>query len=439
MLHGPLLDKIFSFAIPLAASSILQQVFNSADVAVVGRFASSKALAAVGSNAAVINLLISLFMGLSVGANVVIATYIGQQKKKDIQGSVHTIIVIALVSGIFLLALGMITAPFILVLMNTPDDIIDLAALYLRIYFLSMPFIMVYNFGSAILRSKGDSKRPLYCLIVSGIINVILNLIFVIVFNLSVAGVAIATVISNIISSAMVISYLLHEEEPFRLHLKQLSIKRQYLSYILKIGLPAGVQGMVFSLSNVCIQTAINSFGSNAVAGSAAAINFEYFTYFIVNAFSQAAVTFTSQNYGARKYNRCKNVFRYSMTASVVITTIMSTIFMLTRNQVIKVYTADPTVILFALIRMTYVLSMECFTSSYEISGATLRGMGYSMLPTAITVAGSCLFRLAWVYTIFEKWRSFSVLMAVYPVSWAITGIAMLFSYFILRKKLFAN
>ena len=264
MLEGPLLKKILLFALPLAASSIIQQLFNSADIAVVGRFASSQALAAVGSNGPVINILVLLFTGLSVGANVIIAQYIGQGERKKVNDSVHTVVSLSLISGVFLLLLGQIIAPPLLRLMNTPDDVIDLATLYLRIYFLGMPFIMLYNFGSAILRSIGDTKRPLYCLMASGIVNVALNLLLVIVFNMSVAGVGIATVIADMISAGLVMYFLITEQnEDIRVNLKKLSLKKEYLIKVFKIGAPAGVQGMVFSLSNICIQTSINSFGSD--------------------------------------------------------------------------------------------------------------------------------------------------------------------------------
>lgn len=438
MLHGSLLDKILMFALPLAASSILQQLFNSADIAVVGRFAGSQAQAAVGSNSSVINLLINLFVGLSVGANAVIANYIGQRQKEKIRDAVHTVIVIALISGVFLLVVGIAVARPILVLMNTPANILEQAILYLQIYFIGMPFIMFYNFGSAILRSKGDTKRPLYCLIVSGIINIVLNLILVIQFSLGVAGVAIATVISNVVSSGMILLFLLKEEEPFRLYPKKLALKKAPLMHILRIGVPAGIQSVVFSLSNVCIQTAINGFGSDAVAGSTDALNFEYFAYFMVNAFSQTAVTFTSQNFGARKDDRCKKVFRLCMASSVVITGIMCAVFVLGRNSLIRIYTVDDAVIQFAMTRLLHVITFEWLVSSYEISASALRGMGYSMLPTVITIIGTCCLRLLWVYTVFVKYDSFGMLMNVYPVSWVITGTAMLTAYFVLRKKAFS-
>ena len=280
MLSGSLLDKICLFALPLAASSILQQLFNAADIAVVGRFASSRALAAVGSTSSSINLLINLFVGLSVGANVVIAQFIGQHKMQKVAQAVHTVISVALLSGVFLLALGQFAARPLLTLMRTPPDVIGLSVRYLRVYFLGMPFVMLYNFGAAILRSKGDSKRPLYCLTVAGVVNVLLNLLLVIVFRMSVAGVAIATVVSNMVSATLILSFLAREDAPFRLNLRRLALQKEYVLGIVRIGAPAGLQGMVFSFSNVCIQSAINAFGADAIAGGAAANTFEMFAFF---------------------------------------------------------------------------------------------------------------------------------------------------------------
>ena len=438
MLNGPLLGKILVFSLPFAASSILQQVFNSADVAVVGRFSGSTSLAAVGNNAPIINLIINIFVGMSIGANVLIATLIGQNRKDEIKSAVHTVISVAVISGIFLAVIGPLLSKPILEAIGTPDEVLVLAALYLRIYFLGMPAIMVYNFGSAVLRSKGDSNRPLYCLIAAGILNVILNLVFVIVFRMGVAGVAISTVISNYVSATMIILFLLNEEESLRLDLRKLHINKSQLAKIARIGVPAGLQGMVFCISNICIQGGINSFGSNAMAGSAAALNFEYFSYFVVSAFTQAATTFTSQNYGAKKFSRCKKIYRLSMLCSVIISGAMCFVFVFFRRAVIRVYTVDEAVITFALIRLVHVESLEFLTSSYEITAGALRGMGYSMLPAILTLAGSCLFRLTWLATVFKKYPSFETIMNVYPISWIITGTAVIASYLIIRKKKFS-
>lgn len=439
MLNGSLADKIILFALPLAASSILQQLFNSADLAVVGRFASSEAMAAVGSNAPVINLIVSLFTGLSVGANVLIATLIGKNQKEKINEAVHTIFSVSVLSGIVLIFLGIIGSREILKLMDAPDSVMNAAILYLRIYFTGMPFVMIYNFGSAILRARGDSARPLLCLVVSGIVNVILNLFFVIVCHMSVDGVAYATVISNLIGACFIIRFLMSEEETFRLSFRKLHIHKEFLIEIVKIGLPAGIQGMVFSLSNVVIQSAINSFGADAIAGASAGQNFEFMAYFIVNAFAQAAVTFTSQNFGAGKFDRCKKVYRITMTCSTIMTAILSAVFWIGRYQFLSLFTTSSAVVSYALIRMFWVANLEIGTGLYEIAGGCLRGMGKSMLPAVLTLIGSCLFRLVYITTIFKAIRSFDTLFMVYPISWVITGTAVIIAYFHIRKQLFAE
>ena len=439
MIHGSLWNKILLFALPLAASSILQQLFNSVDTAVVGRFASSQALAAVGSNSSLISLMINLFLGVSLGSNVVIAHYIGQGSEKNINAAVHTAMLVAVLSGFFVLLLGQVIARPVLLLMGTPEDVIDLAVLYLRIYLLGMPCIMLYDFGASILRSMGDSKRPLYALIAAGIINTILNLVLVIGFGLGVSGVAIATVISNMVSSGIVLYILLHEKEPIRVELKQLSIVPKELKKILVIGIPAGLQGMMFSIANVCIQSAINSFGSNAIAGSAAALNFEFFAYFIVNAFAQTTVTFTSQNYGAGEVDRCKKVFRLNMVFSLVFCGMLSAIFVLGRGFFLRLYTTDEAVLVFAAQRLLIATTLELLTSTYEISAGAMRGLGHSLLPAIITCVGSCLLRLVWIATACRLVHDFSLLMIIYPISWIITGTAMLTAYFCIRKKCFKS
>lgn len=437
MTHGALWNKILIFALPLAASSILQQLFNSVDTAVVGNFASSQALAAVGSNSSLIALMINLFIGISLGSNVIISRYIGQGVHKNIKAAIHTAIVVALAGGIFLLVLGQFIARPVLVLMGTPDDVIDLAVLYLRIYFLGMPFILLYDFCSSILRSTGDSRRPLYALIAAGVINTGLNLILVIAFHLGVSGVAIATVVSNIVSSGILIYILLHEDDPIRLEPKALAISWHELKKILVIGVPAGLQGMVFSIANVCIQSTINSFGSDAVAGSAASLNFEYFSYFVVNAFAQTTVTFTSQNYGAGKYDRCKKVFRLNMIFSLIFCGLLSSVFILGRGFFLHLYSNDPKVLTFAVQRLLIATTLELLTSTYEISGGAMRGLGHSLSPALITVFGSCVLRLIWVSTVCQYFHEFWVVMIIYPISWVLTGSMMLLAYYLLRRKLF--
>ena len=318
MLHGPLLLKILWFSLPLAASSLLEQLFNSVDIAVVGHFVGSNALAAVGSNAPVIGLLINLFMGISMGANAVISTLIGQRDHTRIRHAVSTVAVVALVSGFALMVLGTSLARPILSAMSTPPEVLDMAILYLRIYFLGMPFFMIYVFGAAILRSKGDTRRPLYILFVAGIANTLLNLLFVLVFHMGVEGVAISTSIANALSAFLMVRLLRREEVPFRLDFHDLHVDRRELLRMLKIGVPAGLQGMVFSVSNVVVQSQINTFGADAVAGSSAALNFEYYCYFIIQAFNGAAISFIAQNYGAGLMQRVRRVFWICMIASVI-------------------------------------------------------------------------------------------------------------------------
>lgn len=435
ILNGSIWDKIILFALPLAASSILQQLFNAADVAVVGHFSGSIALAAVGANSSVINLLVNLFVGLSIGANVVVASYIGQNDEKRTSKAVHTSILLSIISGLILVVVGLLFARPILELISTPEDVLDLAVLYLQIYFSGMPFIMLYNFTSAILRSKGDTKRPFISLLVSGIINVLLNLFFVAVLKMSVEGVAIATVISNIISSLMLMYFLMHETDALKLDLHQLHIDLDILKRIAKIGIPAGLQGIVFSISNVVIQTAVNALGSAAVAASAAALNLEYFAYFVCSAFAQAATTFIGQNYAAKKYERCKQITRWSFILGTLCTSIVCVIFIFAHKFFISFFTSDLTVAQFAYTRIYIILSFELLNMIIEIISGCLRGIGYSTIPAIICVAGICGIRIFYIYTIYPSIASYANLMWIYPISWTFTSGALIIAYFILQKK----
>ena len=441
MLNGNLFSGILMFAIPLAASSILQQLFNSVDVAVVGHFAQNRAVAtaAVGSNGSVINLIINLFVGISVGANVVISNYIGRGEREKANSCVHTAMTIAIISGVFLLFLGLFIARPLLELMSTPEDVLPYAVQYLHIYFLGMPFIMVYNFGSAILRCIGDTRRPLYCLIISGVLNAALNLFLVIAFHMDVAGVAIATVISNIVSASLVCVFLLREKSEITFSIRKMGIRRDDLVRMLRIGVPAGLQSMLFSISNVFIQSVLNRFGTSVVAGSAVTLNFENFSYYIISAFSQACVTFTSQNIGASRVDRCKKIFRLSMLMSVILSLIMNYTFFFGRGFFIYLFTSDETVAYYAAIRMLYILAPYFLINTYEISGAALRGMGYSLTPAMMSVFGTCIFRLIWAYTIPKLNQSLGALYIVYPISWIITGTLVLSSYIIIRREVFSK
>ncbi len=429
MIHGPLTRNIIAFSLPLAATSILQQLFNSADTAVVGRFDNARALAAVGTNGEIISLFVSLFTGLSIGANVLIASYIGMGKKEKINEAVHTILSIALISGFVMLLAGQFIAEPLLRMIDTPEDVMDLAVEYLKLYFLGSPFLMLYNFGAAILRAKGDTKRPLYALLLSGVVNVFLNLFFVIVCHMSVAGVALATDISTAISAVIVLVCLQKEEDAFRFRWRKLSLKGEYCRKVFAIGLPAGIQGAVFCFSNVFIQAAINSFGSNAVAGAAAALNFEYFSYYMVQAFAQAATTFTSQNWAAREWKRCRRIFSCSMLWGAVFAAAISIPLVVFRAEAIQLYSTETAVQEFAYIRIMTVLILEPLCVIYEVPAAALRGMGHSAIPAAETILGTVVFRLIWLSTVFAHWRTFRMIFWVYPVSWIFTGVILLVSY----------
>ena len=439
MIHGPLAKKIFMFALPLAVSSMLQQLFNAADIAVVGRLTNAQAMAAVGSNSSVIGLMVNLFTGLAVGANVVVGNLLGANHRSEISRAVHTIMTVALFSGFFLLLLGNLIAKPILTLMGAPDDVISLAVLYLRIYFCGMPAMMAYNFGSAVLRSRGDSRRPFGALTFAGVLNVLLNLLFVIGLKMSVAGVALATVISNYISGGLILYFLTHEEDEFRLDFRKLTIRREYLRKMMYIGVPAGLQGMVFSLSNVVIQSAVNSFGADCIAGMTAAQNFDFISYCLMNGFAQAALTFTSQNYGARDCERCKTVWRLSMAMGLGLDVLLLAVFMLSRHQLIRIFTTDENVIRYAMYRFEYEVSLHFLCGSYEITAGALRGLNRSMIPALISVFGTCLVRLVYVFFIFPRVGTPQFLIMVYPVTWIITSILMNTMYFRVRERAFTQ
>lgn len=439
MLHGGLAGKLILFSIPLAFSSILQQLFNSADVAVVGRFAGDRALAAVGSCVALVGIFVNLIVGLSVGPNAALANLIGQKRRDRIQGMLHTILTFGVILGVVLMGIGMLVARSILELSGTPESVIGEALLYIRIYFLSLPFMVIYNFGSAALRSFGDTRRPMYYLIVSGVVNVILNLLLVIYVHLGVAGVAIATLISNILSAALVTIYLSRREDEFKFRLQWMKIDGEDLKKVLLIGIPAGIQGAIFSISNVFIQSGINSFGEDAIAGSSLGLNFEYFTYDIAAAFAQAAVTFTSQNYGAGNLKRCKKIFWMCMLFGMGFTEILSVIFIVWADFFVSIYTTSAAVAVYGMIRMQHVCSLEGLTATYEVESSALRGMGKSIEPSIITILGTVVFRMIWMVTVFKMVPTYEMLMNVYVASWIFTGGAMFVVYVLHMKKLEKN
>ena len=436
MLHGGLAGKLILFAIPLAFSSILQQLFNSADVAVVGRFAGSAALAAVGSCVALVGIFVNLIVGLSVGPNAALANLIGQGQRERISGMVHTILTFGIALGVVLMGLGFLTARTVLEASGTPESVINEALLYIRIYFIGVPFMTIYNFGAAILRSYGDTKRPMCYLIISGTVNVVLNLIFVIGFDLGVEGVAISTSVSNMLSTAMVLTHLYRKEDEFQFRFHKMCVLWKDLKRILMIGIPAGIQGAIFSVSNVFIQSGINTFGEDAIAGSSLALNFEYFTYDIGSAFAQAAVTFTSQNFGAGNLKRCKKIFWLCLIFGVGFTEILSIIFMIWDDFFVSIYTISDAVAVYGLIRMHHVCSMEGLTATYEVESAALRGMEKSLEPSIITILGTVVFRMIWMATVFKWIPTYEMLMNVYISSWVFTGGTIFIIYILHMRKL---
>ena len=432
---GPMLQKIILFSLPLAASSILQLLFNAADVVVVGRFAGSTALAAVGSNGALINLLVNLFVGMSLGANVVAARCFGAKDDVGVRNTVQTSVTLGLVSGVLLAFVGFFAARGLLELMSCPEDVIDLSTLYLKIYFIGMPMNMLYNFSSALLRSVGDTKRPLYCLAAAGIINVVLNLVFVIGFQLSVAGVALATIISQTVSACLVTWILTREKGALHLDLRHLGFHKGALLQILRIGLPAGLQSTVFSLSNVVIQSAVNSFGSTIVAGNSAASNIEGFVYTAMNSFAQAAVTFTSQNVGARRYDNLDRVMRNCLLCAIVTGLVLGGGAALAGAPLLHFYSTDEAVVAAGLARLHVISATYLLCGTMDVLASCLRGRGYSVLPMVVSLVGSCLLRLVWIATIFQLFRSTTTLYISYPISWILTALVHLICLLVVRKK----
>ena len=370
-----------------------------------------------------------------MGANVIISNHIGQNDADGIRKSIRTIEMVSVLSGLILMVIGIAAARPILTLMGTPDDVLPMAISYLQIYFLSIPFFLIFNFGAAILRSMGDTRRPLYILVVAGVTNALLNLFFVIVLKMGVEGVAIATGIANAISALLIILLLRKENEPYRIHIKEAKIYWSELKRMLMIGIPAGLQGMVFSISNVLLQSAINSHGADAIAGSAAALNFEYYCYFVICAFNGAAITFIGQNYGAGNKERVKRIFWICMGMSLVCCGLLNGLFTWQHEFFLSFFSNDANVQAYGKIRMEIVLACQFMASSYEISASALRGMGKSMLPTILTVFGTCLLRIVWVYAVCPVWTSFSTIMLVYPVSWIATGTMVSMAFYLTARK----
>lgn len=437
MCSGPLLSKILIFAIPLMLSGILQLLFNAADIIVVGRFSGSEALAAVGSTGALINLIINLFIGVSVGTNVVAARYYGARDADGVSHTVHTAMLSAIVGGIILIFAGIALARPMLEWMGTPADVIDQSALYMKIYFVGMPALMVYNFGASILRAIGDTKRPLYFLTVAGVVNVVFNLFFVIVLDMGVAGVALATIISQAISAVLILLCLIKTEGPCHLELKEMKIYPECFKAMLRIGLPAGLQGSIFSISNVLIQSSVNSFGSLVMAGNTAAANIEGFVYTAMNSIYQTSLSFTSQNMGAKQFKRVDKVLVECLLVVATVGIVLGNGAYLLGDKLLGIYSSDPQVIEYGLMRMSIVSASYFLCGIMDVLVGSIRGLGYSIMPMLVSLTGACLFRVIWIFTIFQVERTLFCLYISYPISWILTAGIHLLCYFIVRKKAF--
>ena len=429
MLHGPIWNKLPLFALPVAATAILEQLFNASDIAVVGNFASSDrtaAVAAVGANSSVIGLIVGLFTGIALGANVVIANAIGRDDRQAVQRAVHTAIVTALAGGLLVALLGELAAEAVLRALQVPKDVFPLALLYLRIYLLGMPVILLYNFEAAIFRSVGDTRVPLVALAISGVLNVILNLFFVIVLHMTVNGVAIATVISNAVSSLLLFRRLVRSDKYIRVEPKRLRLDRASFVQIMKIGLPAGVQSAVFAVSNIVIQSAINSLGKLVMAASSAAFNIEIFAYYVMNSFSQACTTFVGQNYGAGRLDRCRRTLALSLVEDALASALAIGLVLGVGRQLLSIFDRNPEVIEIGYTRLAIVLSAYTFSMLYEVMSSYLRGFGISLVPAILTTVGVCGIRITWIQTVFPKNPSFRTIMTVYPISLAATAALIL-------------
>jgi len=435
MCNGPIFGKLLVFALPLMLSGILQLLFNAADIVVVGKFSGSRALAAVGSTGALINLFVNVFIGFSIGTNVLVAQYFGARDEKNVHETVHTSILLGIVGGFILIVAGMVFAKPMLEWMDTPEDVLSHAVLYMRIYFIGMPAMLVYNFGAAILRAIGDTRRPLYYLLSAGVINVILNLFFVIVLDMGVAGVATATVISQIVSAILIVRCLMHSDGIYRLDLHELKIYKRKMVHIAKIGLPAGVQGAVFSLSNVLIQSSVNSFGSIAMAGNTAAGNIEGFVYTSMNAVYQTALSFTSQNVGGERQDRIPKIVFQCLAIVTVVGAVLGNLAYQCGPFLLNIYSSDPEVIQYGMSRMQIICQWYFLCGIMDVAVGILRGMGYSVMPMLVSLAGACGLRVLWIFTVFVWKHSLFVLYLSYPITWTITLAVHFICFFVIWKR----
>lgn len=435
MCNGSILDKLVSFSIPLMLSGILQLLFNAVDIIVVGQFTGNEALAAVGSTTALINVFVNLFIGISLGASVLAARFYATGQEKEMSETVHTSITLALISGIAMGIIGVIAAKGALELMDTPDNVLNLSTLYMRIYFMGMPFFMLYNYGAAILRAVGDTKRPLLFLIISGATNVVLNLLLVIQFHLGVAGVAIATVISQCISCILVLRCLYLSDGSYQLRFNKLGMKTRYVKQIFQIGIPAGIQSTIINFSNVLLQSSVNSFGSVAMAGYTAANNILGFLYVSVNSITQACMSFTSQNYGVRKFKRMDKVLLECLGLTVIVALVLGGESYLFGAELMHIYTKSTKVIECGVDIMLYTTVTYFLCGIMDLLPGALRGMGHSTVPMILSVIGTVGTRIVWIYVIFPCHRSLDFLFISYPVSWLLTIVMQVICFYFVRKK----
>lgn len=436
MCSGPLFNKILIFALPIMAMYILQLMFNTADMVVVGRFSGSRALAAVGATGSLINLIITLFMGLSVGTTVIVAQDTGADEPSAVSRSVHTSIAISIIGGFIVMILGLVLCKPLLKIMGTPEDIINLSVLYMKIYFISTPATMVYNFAAAILRAAGDSRRPMYYLMITGTLHVIFNLFFVIVLHMSVAGVACATVISEYLSVLLIMNCLSKCDGAIRFIPRKMRIDGSKLKAIVRIGLPAGMQGLLFSISNVLIQSAINSFGSTMVASSAAAGNVENYIGTTMSAYYNAAIAFTGQNMGARKYDRIDTIAKVCTILIFVTWIVLGGTILIFGNQLLGIYTSDPEVIKLGMLRMNIMIAAYFTCGIMNVYPGLTRGMGYSIMPMLCTLVGACLLRIVWLATLFTWYPTEIMLFVCYPVTWALAGLGQVGIFLYARRQI---
>ena len=436
MLEGSLWDKIVVFALPIALTGILEQMFNAADVAVLGRFVGTEAMAAVGNNVPIVGLIVTLFLGLSLGANVVIAQYIGARRLKEASRAVHTSLALSILAGIGVTLLGELFAAPLLSLLDVPDAVMPLAELYLRVFLLGMPFMSVYNFASAILRSHGDTGTPLIALLAASALNVVLDLGFVLVLGLSADGVAWGTVLSYLVAASLLIRALRREEGVLRLDFRLLRVRRHHAKRIFVIGMPAAVQGMVFCFANLVIQAALNSLGAEVMAASAAAFTIEINMYCVIAAFQQACTTFVSQNYGAGNLPRCREVTRWSLRLNIVAMLVLGAIILLFMRPLLRIFNGDPAVVEFGVVRIIYVVVPEIFSVFIDIFSGSMRGYGYSLMPALVTLVCICGVRLSWVWLVFPHHPTFETLMIIYPISWMVTSLFLYLLYRFYLKHL---